>query len=120
MSENVDMVKEFLRAQNLEQVGRPDEAIGLYESVIGNRFDATGPYDRLIALYADRAQHADVVRVAEAAIAHVQTYPDKIAWYERMRSDALKAQADVPTAAPKNRASESTATENPAPEKFKD
>lgn len=98
---NIDLVKDFLRAQNLEQLGRVDEAIDLYEVVIAAAFDSSGPYDRLIALYADAARHQDVVRVAEAAIANVLTYPDKQAWYERMRSDALKAQRKVPRAAPK-------------------
>jgi hypothetical protein len=98
---NVDQVKDFLRAQNLEQLGRIDEATDLYESVIGDGFDSAGPYDRLIALYADGARHLDVVRVAEAALATVVTYHDKKAWYERMRSDALKAQQKVPRAARK-------------------
>ena len=98
---NVDQVKDFLRAQNLEQLGRQTEAVALYEEVIAGGFDSSGPYDRLIALYADGARHLDVVRVAEAALASVVTYPDKKAWYERMRSDALKAQSDVPRAVPK-------------------
>ena len=95
---NVDTVRAFLRGQNLEQIGRVEEAIGLYENAVGDGFDASGPYDRLITLYADRARHADVVRVAEAALASVHTYPDKQAWYELMRAEALKAQARVPKA----------------------
>jgi hypothetical protein len=99
--DSVDMVKNYLRGQNLEQVGREDEAIDLYENAVACGFDSTGPYDRLIALYGDRAQHRDVVRVAEAAIANVHTHVDKTAWFERMRAEALKAQAKVPRAAPK-------------------
>jgi hypothetical protein len=95
------IVKNFLRAQNLEQLGRVDEAIVLYELAVGASFDSTGPYDRLIFLYADRAQHNDVIRVAEAAIHNVRTYDDKKAWYERMRADAIKARANVPPAVPK-------------------
>jgi tetratricopeptide (TPR) repeat protein len=98
-----DIVKVFLRGQNLEQLGRVDEAIDLYEVAVVNRFDASGPYDRLIYLYADRARHGEVVRVAEAAIANVQTYEDKKAWYERMRAEALKARSTVPRAVPKKR-----------------
>ena len=86
-----DLVREFLRGQNLEQLGRLEEAVHLYEKVISDGFDSSGPYDRLIAVYADEGRHLEVVRVAETAIANVHTYPDKIAWYERMRSDALKA-----------------------------
>ncbi|MDQ3986175.1 MAG: hypothetical protein M3280_06710 [Actinomycetota bacterium] len=98
---NVDLVNTFLRAQNLEQLGQLDEAVALYERVVEERFDSSGPYDRLISIYANRSAHSDVVRVAEAAIAQVQTYSDKRAWYERMRSDALKAGDSAPRAAPK-------------------
>ena len=98
---NVELVKGFLKAQNLEQLGRSDDAIALYEKAIAGSFDASGPYDRLIALYADRAEHEEVVRVAELAIANVHTYPDKLAWYEQMRAAAVKAQSQVPRAAPK-------------------
>ncbi len=99
---NVELVKSFLRAQNLEQIGDLDGAISLYESVVGQSFDSSGPYDRLIALYADRAEHAEVVRVAELAIANVHTYADKRAWYERMRSEAVRAQGSLPEAVPKS------------------
>jgi hypothetical protein len=98
---NVELVKGFLKAQNLEQVGRVDEAISLYEAAIEQAFDASGPYDRLIALYSHRAQHADVVRIAEQAIQNVHTYEDKIAWYEQMRAAAIKARTKVPKATPK-------------------
>jgi hypothetical protein len=96
-------VRRFLRAQNLEQLGKIDEAIALYEDVIATEFDSSGPYDRLIALYGDRSLHGDVVRIAEAALQSVQTYQEKRAWYERMRAEALKARAKVPPAAPKKR-----------------
>ena len=99
----IDLVKHFLRGQNLEQVGRIDEAIELYEVALAERFDSSGPYDRLIALYADRARHSDVVRVAELALANVRTYEDKRAWYERMRAEAAQARANVPKAAPRKR-----------------
>ena len=97
----VDLVKHFLRAQNLEQLGRIDEAMALYEQAVGASFDSTGPYDRLIALYSDRAQHGDVVRVADAALANVHTHEGKRDWYGRMRSEAEKAAAKVPQAAKK-------------------
>lgn len=98
---NIDSVKGFLRGQNLEQLGRLNEAIDLYEKAVAAGFDSSGPYDRLIRLYADRAQHADVVRVAEAAIGNVHTYADKLGWYELMRAEAIKAQTKVPKAVPK-------------------
>jgi hypothetical protein len=101
--EGVELVKAYLRGQNFEQVGRIDEAIELYEVAVQHHFDSTGPYDRLISLYANRALHREVVRVATAALDHVQTHDDKRAWYERMRAEASKAAADVPQAAPKRR-----------------
>jgi tetratricopeptide (TPR) repeat protein len=97
----VDLVKHFLRGQNLEQLGRTEEAMDLYESAVAASFDSTGPYDRLIALYSDRAQHGDVVRVAEAALLNVQTHEGKREWYARMKSEAEKAAATVPRAAKK-------------------
>ena len=97
----VDAVKRYLKGQNLEQIGRVDEAVDLYETAVADGFDSSGPYDRLIALYADRARHSDVVRVAEAALASVRTHRQKQEWYERMRAEARRAAADVPVAAPK-------------------
>jgi hypothetical protein len=99
--ENVEVVKRFLRAQNLEQLGRMDEAIELYEMAVAEKFDSTGPYDRLIGIYSHRASHGDVVRVAESALAHVQTHAEKQAWYREMRDHARRASTDVPAAAPK-------------------
>ena len=101
---NVDLVHRFLRAQNLEQVARIDEAIELYETMLAAGFDSIGPYDRLIEIYSNRAAHREVVRVAAAALAAVHTYPEKRTWYEQMRAAAEKAAAAVPKAAPKRTA----------------
>ncbi len=98
---NVALVNRFLRAQNLEQVARVDEAVELYETILEARFDSIGPYDRLIEIYSHRAAHRDVVRVADAALEAVHTYPEKRRWYEQMRAEALKAASSVPRAAPK-------------------
>jgi hypothetical protein len=98
-----EAVRSFLRGQNLEQVGRVDEAVELYEAAIAAHFDSSGPYDRLIFIYSDRALHPEVIRVAEAALTSVRTYEEKRGWYERMRSEAVKAQSQVPRAVPKNR-----------------
>jgi tetratricopeptide (TPR) repeat protein len=99
--DNVELVKRFLKAQNLEQVGRTEEAESLYESIVEARFDSSGPYDRLIALYTHQARHRDVMRIAEAALAHVQTYDDKRAFYETTRLSALKAIGRLPQAEPR-------------------
>ena len=101
--DGVDLVKAYLRGQNLEQVGRTDEAVELYEQAVASRFDSIGPYDRLIFIYSNRALHGEVVRVAIAALANVKTHEDKRAWYERMRADAARAAEQVPRAAPKRR-----------------
>lgn len=100
-SANVTLVKVYLRAQNLEQLGRLDEAVELYEQALRGHFDSTGPYDRLIAIYADRGRHGEVLRVAGEAIAHVHTHGEKRAWYRRMREEAGKAMAKAPKATPK-------------------
>ncbi len=97
------MVELYLRAQNMEQLGRNDDATALYEQAVEGGFDSTGPYDRLIHLYGARAQHADVIRIAEAALRNVQTYADKREWYERVRAEAQKAGSKVPKAAPRKR-----------------
>jgi hypothetical protein len=99
---SVQIVRDFLRGQNLEQLGRIDEAIDVYEGALEAGFDSTGPYDRLIEIYANRAAHVDVVRVAEAALLQVKTTEDKRRWYADMRAAAATAQAKVPTAHPKN------------------
>ena len=101
--EAVEQVKVFLRAQNLEQLGRIDEAIELYEHVVAADFDSTGPYDRLIALYSNQALHADVMRVADHALAHVKTHEGKRDWYARMKAEAQKAATTVPQAAAKKK-----------------
>lgn len=97
----VDLVQHYLRGQNLEQLGRLEEAVDLYEGAVTARFDSPGPYDRLIHIYSHRSQHRDVVRVADAALEHVRTHAEKREWYGRMRSAADAALGQVPRAAPK-------------------
>jgi hypothetical protein len=100
---SVDLVRYFLKGQNLEQLGRIDDALELYEHCLAGGFDSSGPYDRLIALYANLARHADVVRVADAALENVKTHEEKRSWFERMRSEAASASRSVPKAVPKKR-----------------
>lgn len=101
--ENVDLVRRYLRGQNLEQVGRIEEAVEHYEAAVAAGFDSTGPYDRLIGIYSHRARHADVIRVVDRALESVKTYEDKRAWYREMKVHAERAAATVPRAAPKPR-----------------
>lgn len=89
-----DVVSLYLRAQNLEQVRRTDEAVTLYEEAVRAGFDAAGPYDRLIAIYGAREQHAEVMRVATAALDRVKTFPDKRKWYESVRTTSIEADAE--------------------------
>lgn len=100
---NVELVKNFLRAANLEQVGKIEEAIELYERIVSEGFDSSGPYDRLIGIYGRQTRHQEVVRVAETALKQVHTHGEKHSWYERMRTEAIKAQSKVPRASRKNR-----------------
>jgi len=86
-----EIVRDFLRAQNLEQVGRTEEAIELYERAVTERFDSSGPYDRLIVLYQKQRRHHDVIRVAEASLQVVRTYPQKRVWYETQLAEATQA-----------------------------
>lgn len=88
----------FLRGQNLEQVGRLDEAIALYEQTISARFDAAGPYDRLIFIYQRSRMHKDVIRVAEESIRSVRTYPQKLEWYRAQIIESKKALDSPPPA----------------------
>jgi hypothetical protein len=90
-----ELVRDFLRGQNLEQLGRAGEAIDLYERAVGESFDAAGPYDRLIWIYQSRKAHGDVIRVAEASIRNVRTYPAKKQWYQE-QIDAAKAAQGSP------------------------
>jgi tetratricopeptide (TPR) repeat protein len=97
----VEMVNLYLRGQNLEQLGRFDEAAESYEAAVAGSFDSTGPYDRLIALYSSQARHPDVIRVADLALENVRTYEDKRDWYVRMKSEATKASQKVLKGAPR-------------------
>jgi len=86
-----DLVGLYLRAQNLEQVRRLDEAVPLYERAVAAGFDAAGPYDRLIAIYTQAQEFGEVVRVAEAAVANVRTFDDKLAWYRAVAEGARES-----------------------------
>jgi tetratricopeptide (TPR) repeat protein len=88
VSDPRDLVSLYLRAQNLEQVERTDEAVELYEQAVAAGFDAAGPYDRLIAIYTQREAFTDVARVADAAVAQVRTFDDKHDWYASVAAGA--------------------------------
>lgn len=91
-----DLVRDFLKAQNLEAIKRVGEAVDLYEQAVRAGFDSAGPYDRLIAIYSGRSDFSSLARVASAALEHVRTFEDKRAFYARMRDDALASQAAQP------------------------
>ena len=102
-TDNVELVKRFLKAQNLEHVGNIDAAIELYKSIIEEHFDSSGPYDRLLAIYKQRSRWREMARVAETALEQVKTYEDKKAFYERSRLEAKKSEGRLPRAAPRKR-----------------
>jgi tetratricopeptide (TPR) repeat protein len=88
-----ELVRAFLHGQNLEQIGRIDEAIPLYEQAVEAAFDSAGPYDRLIFIYQSRAAHDEVIRIAEASLRAVRTYPAKRDWYQQQIAAAHQARA---------------------------
>lgn len=96
-----ELVQDFLRAQNLEQIGRIEEAIALYESVVADAFDAAGPYDRLIWIYQTRSLHREVIRVAQASIANVHTYQQKQDWYRLQIEQSKQALTQTPEPRPR-------------------
>ncbi|MGH2705936.1 MAG: hypothetical protein ACRDJ4_12860 [Actinomycetota bacterium] len=96
------LVRDFLRGQNLEQLGRIDAAAELYERAVAGRFDAAGPYDRLIFIYQGRGMHREVIRVAEASLACVRTYPAKREWYEARIDEASRALEALPAPRPRS------------------
>ena len=96
-----EIVRDFLRGQNLEQLGRVDEAIQHYECAVDAAFDAAGPYDRLIWIYQQRRAHRDVIRVAEASLRAIRTYPAKRQWYERQIAGAKAALGTPPQPLPR-------------------
>ncbi|GAC1366547.1 MAG: hypothetical protein NVSMB32_10970 [Actinomycetota bacterium] len=96
-----ELVREFLHGQNLEQIGRVDEAIPLYERALGAAFDAAGPYDRLIFIYQQRQDHRAVIRVAEASLRAVRTYDAKRMWYTQQLEAARKALGSPPQPLPR-------------------
>lgn len=87
------LVREFLRGQNLEQIGKQGDAITLYEHAVACGFDASGPYDRLLIIYEQRRMHRDVIRVAQACLESVRTYPARKLFYEELLAKAEKALA---------------------------
>jgi len=96
-----ELVREFLHGQNLEQVGKLDQAIPLYERAVDAGFDAAGPYDRLIFAYQQRRAFRDVVRVGEAALGAVRTYEAKRDWYRRQISEAKSSMGGTPQPLPR-------------------
>lgn len=91
-----EIVRLYLRAQNLEQLRQVDEAIEIYEMAVDARFDAAGPYDRLIAIYSGRNMPSDVQRIADAAHRNVRTFADKKDWYASLRDSAAEAAEKAP------------------------
>lgn len=91
-----ELVRDFLHGQNLEQIGRVDEAVPLYERAMAAGFDAAGPYDRLIFIYQERRAHRDVIRAAEAALASVHTYDAKRMWYQQQIAAAKASMGSPP------------------------
>lgn len=54
--------------KKFEKEGELEKSCACYEGCIKNRFDGSGPYDRLIILYKRLDRPADVVRIVKKAI----------------------------------------------------
>jgi hypothetical protein len=80
-----ELVRLYLKGQNLEQIRQVEDAVELYEQTVAAKFDAMGPYDRLIAIYTAWDRPADVARVASAALENVRTFENKRAWYASLK-----------------------------------
>lgn len=96
-----ELVKDFLRGQNLEQIGKADEAVEVYEGIVAENFDSSGPYDRLIWIYQTRSMHRDVIRVAQRSLEVVRTYSEKRDWYQRQIDSATEALGSAPQPRPR-------------------
>lgn len=86
-----ELVRKFLRGQNLEQIGDQDGAVDLYEQVVQGRFDSAGPYDRLLAIYSEQGRHQDIIRIAQASLEQVHTHEEKRRWYQARIEEAEDA-----------------------------
>jgi len=64
------MLERNHRAQQMENTGRIEEAIQLYEANITDGFEGVFPYDRLRAIYTQRQDYENAIRVCETAIAN--------------------------------------------------
>ena len=64
------MLDRNLRAQQLENAGRLDEAIQLYETNVTDGFQGVHPYERLRAIYTERQDYENAIRICEMAIAN--------------------------------------------------
>ncbi len=93
-----ELVRLYLRGQNLEQMRAVDEAIVLYEQAVAGGFDSAGPYDRLLYIYREREANRDIIRVAEAALEQVRTFEQKRGWYTEMARNAAERLKDQPDA----------------------
>jgi tetratricopeptide (TPR) repeat protein len=58
----------FHGAFNLECAGKIEEAVKVYEDLLKDRFDESGPYWRLAIIYRKQNQYDDEVRVLEKGI----------------------------------------------------
>jgi len=61
-------VERNLRGIELENSGRVDEAVRLYEENVTDNFIGNHPYDRLAIIYRKRKQIDEEIRVLEKAI----------------------------------------------------
>jgi tetratricopeptide (TPR) repeat protein len=85
------MVDRNLEGKTLEDEGKLDQAISLYEANVRDKFDGTHPYDRLRIVYTKQRRYQDAIRVCQAYLAlpdreHGQNKPHFKKHLEKLQS----------------------------------
>jgi len=94
-----EMIDRNAKARELEKSGKTEQAIELFELSVGDLFNGTFPYDRLMIIYGKLKRYEDAVRVCETYIKNpylrksnkqgLGEYKDKL---EKLKQQAKKAQ----------------------------
>lgn len=67
-----------IRGMELEDAGKTDEAIRLYEMNVSDHDIGSHPYERLRIIYTKRRDYADAIRVCQVASIALRGQPKKV------------------------------------------
>lgn len=70
----IDFVEKCQEAMQLEKKGNAEEAITIYEFLVGMKFDGSHPYDRLAILYRKKYQYEKEISVLRKLIPMLEGY----------------------------------------------